>query len=691
MSKHDILMSEDEKKMWTNQKYETLIESIRNVCTFGDYDGVLKKLFYKSLTMTGAVGGYVAFLSRDGAHINPLFLESGEQACNVGDDHLMTVRGMREKVYKFKRVICENDFINSSYVNYLPEDHIELRNVLFAPIIVSDAVVGMICHANKPTDFDKTDEEILEIFAHLMSISYANHETLSKLKSTDFRFKKLLESVPEIGVTLDFNGNIKFANPFFVKMSGYSQSEIINMNWFDNFVLDDDREDLYSMFERFKHDLKGVLFTTHENKIKVKNGSIKNVFWTNIMTKSDDDSDFEITSLGVDLTDKALALQAAENANRLKSEFLANMSHELRTPLNGIMGMLQLLRTTPLNIEQKEYTEICLKSCGRLTGLLSDILDLSKIESGKLEINKTRFDVDSIFKSILDLFQIPASKDGVNFIIDIDDSVPEFITTDKHRLRQILFNVVGNAVKFSPNGTVRLSAKMIGPIVDDYQRILFTVEDNGIGISDEQLQYIFESFRQGESSFTRRFQGAGLGLTVVVKLLLLLNGDMSVDNSEGSTVFYISIPVKINGNLFIPESNINHVELEQFKGKILLVEDDLVNRITVEKMLEKCGLDVVSADNGSNALKLLSKYKNKISLILMDVQMPIMDGVTTTKKIRNSIDFVDVQNIPIVAITAYTMVGDKEKFLNAGMNDYLAKPIDYNSLQKVLNKHLNVE
>lgn len=367
----------------------------------------------------------------------------------------------------------------------------------------------------------------------------------------------------------------------------------------------------------------------------------------------------------------------AEAASRVKSEFLANMSHEVRTPLNGALSMLHLLQGTPLSEEQAEYLGAATTSAKRLTGLLSDILDISKIEAGKVRIEEKEFLVKSLEDSILELFGQAAKERGNRLEFAVPGGFPRTLIGDEARLRQIFFNLVGNAVKFTENGLVRVEASVLPYVREPGVKVLFTVSDTGVGINDDQLAEIFEPFVQAEGTYSRRFQGAGLGLSIVRKLVRLMHGELAIDNaSGGGTTFYLSLPFTLpkdrRERTIAPENKAERSPSGSFN--ILLAEDEVISAMACKRMLEKEGHVVVTAKNGLEAIQFLSE--RQFDLVLMDIQMPLMDGVEATRKIRTSGSLASKSQIPVIAVTAYTMLGDREKFLEAGMNDYLAKPID---------------
>jgi signal transduction histidine kinase/CheY-like chemotaxis protein len=384
------------------------------------------------------------------------------------------------------------------------------------------------------------------------------------------------------------------------------------------------------------------------------------------------------------------AKSAAETANMAKNEFLANMSHEIRTPLNGVLGMLQLLQTTSLDDEQREYAEIAINSSNRLTRLLSDILDLSRVEAGRLEIASAPFALSDVLMATQQLFAPVASQKGLLLAFRAEAALPPMLEGDAARLQQILSNLVGNALKFTDVGSVEVEAARLPYARPGMVRVLFTVSDTGIGIREQDLERLFESFTQAETNYRRRHQGAGLGLAIVRRLVALLGGSMSVDSERGrGTTFYVNLPFAEAGQ-HTPDARPEAVATEAREPsagpRVLLAEDDLVNHNAMLKLLHGKGLRADGAFDGIQALEMLQG--NAYDVVLMDIQMPRMDGKEATRRIRTDETFRHVRDIPVIALTAHAMVGDRERFLEAGLTDHVTKPVDIDQLLRVIDSHL---
>jgi len=484
-------------------------------------------------------------------------------------------------------------------------------------------------------------------------------------------------------------------NQAFLFHLGYEREELVGKNPVDAglFV---DPDQFTRLIEKIKEHGR---VSDLETRLRASNGAILYCAFSAELIESEGER--RLLVVMIDTTPKKLiehellkAKLEAERASRSKSAFLANMIHEIRTPMNAIIGMTDLLLGTDLDEEQRRHTELVRSSGSSLLALVNDILDLSKIEAGKLVVERISFDLHALVHQLEATLAHRASEKNLRLVVAVDPSVPRFVRGDPVRLRQILLNLVGNALKFTAEGSVSLSIAPAYPLERNDQ-LLFTVRDTGIGIAPEKLGEIFTPFSQAEESTFKNYGGTGLGLTISRELVTLLDGEIGVHSNPAlGSEFWFRLPLPATAPEK-PEPAVAKLRREpepitlapERKPWILVVDDNSTNQLVATGILRRIGLTQADAvGSASEAIALLSR--KEYDLVLMDVQMPDMDGLSATRLIRSGNTQVLKPDTVIVAMTAHAMRGDRENCLAAGMNDYLSKPLMIEELREVLDQWL---
>lgn len=557
--------------------------------------------------------------------------------------------------------------------------------LVYLSLLILLAPFALVFYRKGMTQFVDPHEKLVSISNRLDQINSFNDSILNSSK--------------HMIIATDVNGIVTTFNDAAVETLGYSKEEVIGKMSPGAFHVDDEvikkTNDLNNTYGiNIEPGFETFIYVTK------KNGLPEDSEWTYVRKDKTQfsvrlivseikrlDETVGFLGLSEDLTElkeierlEEVAKKEIEKVSILKSEFLANMSHEIRTPMNGVIGMADVLSTTTLDNEQREAVDLIRKSGEFLVNIINDILDFSKIESSKMIIESREFLFSSLLLGVRDLLDNMAKERNIDLILINEYSSLTFLG-DEHRIQQVLYNFTSNALKFTPSdGKVTIKFEKMKNYFE------MSVQDSGIGISEDKVDSLFDAFIQADASTTREYGGSGLGLAICKELSLLMGGDIKVESiiGEGSC-FTLQLPLKgeVEGALNI----IEEVKVVPFsvidKFKILVVEDNKINQKVVISMLSKLNQDVDVADDGIEALELLKV--NKYDLILMDMQMPRMDGITCSKKVRSLYG----DSIYIVALTANAFGSDRDSCIEAGMNDFLTKPIKREILKNTLSKYQN--
>lgn len=522
-----------------------------------------------------------------------------------------------------------------------------------------------------------------------------------KLIESERKFTQILDSGNIVSLILNKDGNIKYCNSYFLRVTGYSMEEVIGKNWFKIFIPGDITNNVFQIFSDSINSNNFV--ENYENMILTKKNERLYISWYNTLLHSESKEITGVACIGVNITKNKVyeteleeknreyeqinrklikAKEKAEESDRLKSAFLANMSHEIRTPMNGILGFSELLKAPNLSGKnQQEYIQLIEKAGIRMLNIINDIIDLSKIESGQMSLSISEIEVNDTLDYTYYLFKQEATKKGLKF--SLKNKLPSnqtIILTDKEKIFAILTNLVKNAIKYTDEGIIEFGCKKKSEYVE------FFVTDTGLGISKDKQKKIFERFIQADIEDKMARQGAGLGLSISKAYAELLGGKIWVESEKGTgSTFYFTLPYntepnknKVVGKVVSKENTDKKTE----NIKILIVDDDKTSEILISTFIKEISQNIIAATTGIEAVEMCHENPD-INLILMDIQMPVMNGYEATRQIRKF-----NKDVIIIAQTAFAFSSDREKALEAGCNDYISKPIDKNELLALIKKYV---
>ncbi|MCA0757001.1 PAS domain S-box protein [Paenibacillus sp. N4] len=526
---------------------------------------------------------------------------------------------------------------------------------------------------------DETDGRPLYYIAQVIDITKSKAAEL-KLQESIERYTSLKKYNHDAILSFGLDGNIINGNQMVEQLTDYKIPELIGTS-LSRIIGKDNVTDILSGCKDFAKIEQSI------NVIYHKDGHPIEVLAT-LAPILINNKNVGYYLIAKDMTEQKRLIiekEAAEKTNQAKSEFLAMMSHEIRTPMNGVIGMTELLADTDLDTEQTEYVHIIKKSGDTLLRIINDILDFSKIEAGRAELVEEEFNMRAVLSETLNVILPKALEKNLEITTSVYPNVPNVFLGDSTKLKQVLMNLLNNAIKFTPNGAVAISIENVKQ-EQDWIRLQFTVRDTGVGVPKEKVVHLFQPFYQADHFMTRNTEGTGLGLAICKRLVQLMDGEIWYEsgvNQLGSS-FVFTAQFQLPADAMQDELALLEENAADNLPKILIAEDNDVNQLVLKKMIEKLGYKATLVENGQEAVEAVKRYSYDI--IFMDIQMPVMDGMEATRTIKETLP--DGQSPFIVAVTAHAIKGDDKKFLDAGMDEYISKPIGFDDVSSAIEKFL---
>jgi PAS domain S-box-containing protein len=622
---------------------------------------------------TTSINGYITFASSKAFQLTGYSLD---ELIGMHFTQLIDADWMEEVKAQYKSQVKNN--IEETVIEFcIRTKYGDLKWVEQSAILISEN--------NIPTGFQCLIKEISQ--RKEMEEVLRNYEM--EIVQNQDRLQSILDNATSLMYIKDLDGKYLVVNKQF--------KEALNVN--DNTVIGKTDFDFaeQQQAQRFKDTDDKVIQTCKpvqlEEIIEMPDGK-HNILIVKFPLLDAQNKVYGISGIATDITERVKyeeqliqAKKIAENAKKMQEQFLANMSHEIRTPMNGIQGMTDLLLETNLNEEQKDFTLTIKRSSDNLLVIINDILDFSKIQAGKLNLEKIDFKLNEVVDNIKAIFKSRVQEKRLFFVFNVDENIPGVLKGDPYRLNQILVNLIGNSIKFTHSGGLTINISIQHETSEEIV-LEFMIIDTGIGIENDKINEIFESFTQASIETSRKYGGTGLGLAITKQLLEMQNGTISVESKiDAGTTFKFLIPYTCSNAdkpLLFTSKNIKDYRSLLKGKKFLVAEDNEVNQKVIRHVLQKAGGSVDIANDGAEAVSFLKK-SNDYNLIIMDLQMPEMDGYAATKYIRNEMKL----SIPIIAMTASALKGEKSKCLEMGMNDYISKPFDFTFLYKRITELLN--